>query len=256
MKYILFDEIDVNKIKNIDLNFEYIKQKIVNFFSTNLNIFLENISIEFNDNSQTLFIYILNEINIIFEINIQYNGEIIYIKKIEKIDRRKIDDLCELENFPIYLNNNYKIKVKGSSNIVLYDKILNIYKHLKLKFFIPEFNFNTPLFYKDKEQFQNENDNYIRFPFYDKKDKIAILLNRYSNGLNLCTAFVNIKENTIEQGKVLYCPNGLALEKSDEKNLKIYISYNDEIINYIYPEKYEQTSGWYYINIKEEFERT
>ena len=255
MKYIIFDGIDINNLIN-NKEIDYIKQKITIFFYKNFNISLENYSIEIDDiNSSSICIYIFLNSEIFYKLIINYQGEIIEFQKIQKINRRKIDDLCELESFPIYLNNNYIVKIKGSSNIVLNDKNLNIYRHLVIKPYLDKYEFNTPLFYENKKHFDSENDSYIRFPYYDKEDKFAIVLNRYSNGLNLCVAFVNIKKNSIQQGPVIYYKNAIAIEKLDEKYLRIYISYNDEIINYIYPEKDEDTSGWYFINIKDEFEK-
>ena len=262
MKYIIFDGSDINKIKNYKFislkDIEYIKIKIYEFLKNNFRIFLQEINyIEVHDNISSFYMYI--HINVIskkvYILNFNYQGEILEIKSIEKINRCKIDDLCELEPFPICLNNNYSIRIKGFSNIILNDNELNIYKPLKIKTYLDKYDFNTPLYYKNKIHFDSENDCYIRFPFYDKKDKFAIVLNRYSDGLNLCAAFVNIKDNIIEEGEVIHYKNAIAIEKIDEEYIKIFISYNDEIIEYIYPEKKEDTSGWYFINIKEEFKK-
>ena len=258
MKYIIFDGNDINRIKSYNLisnqEIDYIKQKIEDFFKKNFNIFLKINYIEFVNNNSSLCIYIFLESEIYYKLNFTYQGEIVEIQKIQKINRGKIDDLCELESFPISLNNNYSVKIKGSCNIILNDNILNIYTPLKLKPYLDKYEINTPLFYKNKQQFEYENDSYIRFPYYDKKDKFAIVLNRYSSGLNLCAAFVNIKDNIIEQGPVVHYKNSIAIEKLDEKYIRIFISYNDEKIQYI-SNKNEDSSDWYFINIKEEFEK-
>jgi hypothetical protein len=260
MKYIIFDGSDINKIKNYKFltqdEIQYIKIKIYEFLKNNFKIILQEINyIEFHDNISSFFIYLYISKKFFYVLNFNYQGEILEIKQIEKINRNKIDDLCELESFPIYLNNKYSVKIKGSSNIILNDNELNIYKSLKIKTYLDKYDFNTPLYYKNKTHFESENDSYIRFPFYDKENKFAIILNRYLDGLNLCATFVNIKDNIIEQGEVIHYKNAIAIEKLDEKYIRIFISHNDEKIDYIYPDKKEDTSEWYFINIKEYFEK-
>jgi hypothetical protein len=272
MSFILFTKKDINIFKNWEnissQELDYLKKKIIKHFKIIFNIILENILLYIKFNKE-LNIYVLTffdkldyKINIDHRYKIYICGrsfDIINIIKKSPIVIKKYDDICDLENLPIILDDDYEVHIKDLFPMLL-NKKNNTFTKLEFKYLYLENKKLLPLFYETEQMFLTENDSFLRVPYYDKKDKYAVILNRYDNGMNIMFVYIDIKDYLIYSCDLFNFtnPNGLAIEMIDKKTAKIFLSYKYDITsiyknnNFIVKNK-NKISEWYNLNIKREF---
>ena len=111
-----FNPSDIYKIKNwknlMFIDLKIIKKSILKFLNNNFTCYFKNINltnINVEDNSNFYLINVTDKNNLEENCNIvmQKNGDILFVYKNKKVNRKKILRESELSSLPINFNNKY-----------------------------------------------------------------------------------------------------------------------------------------------------
>ncbi len=267
-----FNPSDIYKIKNwknlMFIDLKIIKKNILKFVNKNFTCYFKNISstdINIEDNSNYYLIKVSDKNNPEENCNIimQKNGDILFVYKNKKVNRKKILNQSELSSLPINFDNKYYIHHIGN-NIVHLNKEEYKFTTIQHVDFFNSQKITLPLYYNNNfksNNFYKKNDKYILLPHYNKENFIAIVLLREDYGENISFAYFDYKNNILYYGQSQKYnhPNILSIKKIEEK-LDIYYNYDNETIEYLYKKNnspysmIEKTSEWELMKVEKEFQ--